>query len=288
MTEAILTDRLNALRLDRLVEPPRKTTTLRPAGKSALRTLGLLSCGCVVGAMVAGFLISEFDQTSTERAAQQDVVAQAEGIGTAQSNNVPSQGVLVASGFVVPGRAATVGAPITGTIRSILVKEGSFVRAGQVVAYLDDASAAAVFDRARAQVLMASAEIGGLDAQRDEATATLWRKSELSERGFVTKASLDSSRTTYRTVNAQIAQARANISAMDAVARDARIDVLRHVIRAPFSGVVVTKNAEVGEIVSPVSAGGGFTRTGILTLVDMESLGIDVDISEAHIASLRL
>lgn len=197
-------------------------------------------------------------------------------------------GQLVAAGFVVPRRAATVGSQITGAIQSIVVSEGDTVAKGQPLAYLDDGSARAALDRTQAQIDVARAEISGLLAQHREASLMLERKAKLIDRGFVTAASVEASQAAVSSLAAQITQAQANRSAAVALARGAVIDRGRYVIRAPFAGVIVSKNAEVGEVVSPISAGGGFTRTGVMTLVDMASLGGEVDVSETHISRVTI
>ncbi len=111
---------------------------------------------------------------------------------------------------------------------------------------------------------------------------------KLVDRGFVTRASLEASQAEVSRLSAQIDQAQANRSATSAAARGALIDRGRFIIRAPFAGVIVSKNVEAGEVVSPISAGGGFARTGVVTLVDMDSLGGEVDVSEIHISRVKV
>lgn len=193
---------------------------------------------------------------------------------------------LVASGFIVARRGATIGSQTTGQLREILVGEGDRVAAGQVIARVDAGDALAALARARSEAAMARAGLAALGHQRERAAAALDRREALAARGFATAAALEESRAEAGTLGARVTEARASIAAADAAVRAAELAVARHAIRAPFSGVVVDKNAEVGELVSPVSAGGGFTRTGVVTLVDMASLAVEVDVSEAYIGSI--
>ena len=190
---------------------------------------------------------------------------------------------LVASGYVVARRQATVSAEITGRIREVLIEEGAVVDAGDVLARLDDERARLDLDLLNAQANSASARIRSLVAQRDEADAQLTRTRRLIETGFASEASLTSIQSQRDSLNAQLRAARADAAAAAARVASQEDFIDRHVVRAPFAGVVIAKNAQVGEILSPVSAGGGFTRTGIATLVDMGSLELEVDVNEGQI-----
>lgn len=190
---------------------------------------------------------------------------------------------LVASGYVVARRQATVSAEITGRIREVLIEEGAVVEAGEVLARLDDERARLDLDLLIAQANSADARIRSLIAQRDEADTQLTRTQRLIETGFASEASLTAIQSQRDSLNAQLRAARADAAAAAARVASQEDFIDRHVVRAPFSGVVIAKNAQVGEILSPVSAGGGFTRTGIATLVDMESLELEVDVNEGQI-----
>ena len=190
---------------------------------------------------------------------------------------------LVASGYVVARRQATVSAEITGRIREVLIEEGAAVDAGAVLARLDDERARLDLDLLNAQANSASARIRSLVAQRDEADTQLNRTRRLIETGFASDASLTSIQSQRDSLNAQLRAARADAAAAAARVASQEDFIDRHVVRAPFAGVVIAKNAQVGEILSPVSAGGGFTRTGIATLVDMGSLELEVDVNEGQI-----
>lgn len=189
---------------------------------------------------------------------------------TAAPGSPSVAGGLVASGYVVARTQATVAAEVTGRLLEVRVEEGQFVRRGQVLAVLEPTLARADAASARARADRAQADLA-------EAERQLNRTRALSERGFASDAALTAAESRY-----QQALAERNASRADASRASAQLD--RYEIRAPFSGVVVAKAAQPGEIISPVSAGGGFTRTGVCTIVDMSSLEIEVDVSEAYIA----
>lgn len=181
-----------------------------------------------------------------------------------------ASGSLVASGYVVARRQATVAAEVTGRLLEVRVEEGQRVRRGEVLAVLEPTLARADVESARARANAAEADLA-------EAQRVLDRTRALSEQGFASDAALTAAQSRY-----DLALAQRNASRSDA--RRASAQLARYEIRAPFAGVVVNKSAQPGEIISPVSAGGGFTRTGVCTIVDMSSLEIEVDVSEAYIA----
>lgn len=190
---------------------------------------------------------------------------------------------LVASGYVVARRQATVSAEITGRIRDVLIEEGAVVAAGEVLAYLDDERAQIDLQQLQAQRDASQQRSRSLAAQLVEARAQLERTETLIESGYASEARRTAEAAQVNSLSAQLNAARADAAAADARVTSQLDYVARHVVRAPFAGVVVAKNAQVGEILSPVSAGGGFTRTGIATLVDMESLELEVDVNEGQI-----
>lgn len=190
---------------------------------------------------------------------------------------------LVASGYVVARRQATVSAEITGRISEVLIEEGAVVEAGQVLARLDDERAQLDLDLLNAQLSASSQRVNSLIAQRDEADTQLARTIRLIDSGFASDATLTAIQSQRNSLQAQLGAARADAAAAQARLASQVDYIDRHVVRAPFGGVVIAKNAQVGEILSPVSAGGGFTRTGIATIVDMESLELEVDVNEGQI-----
>jgi RND family efflux transporter MFP subunit len=191
--------------------------------------------------------------------------------------------VLDASGYVVARRQATVSSEVTGKVREVLIEEGMRVEQDQVVAYLDDKTQLAQVALAEAQVDAAEATLAELEANLRAARLERDRLRDLRGRELTSAASLDSAEAIYDALAAKLDTGKENVEvAMSSVAL-ARDALEKLTIRAPFAGVVVSKNAQPGEMISPVSAGGGFTRTGICTIVDMESLEIEVDVNEAYI-----
>ena len=191
--------------------------------------------------------------------------------------------VLDASGYVVARRQATVSSEMTGKVREVLVEEGMRVEEGQVVARLDDATQRAQLAVAEAQADAAEAALAEIEARLRAARLERDRLRDLAARKLTSTASLDSAEAAYDAFEAQLDTGRENVNvALRNVAlTEDTLDNM--IIRAPFGGMVVSKNAQPGEMISPVSAGGGFTRTGICTIVDMESLEIEVVVNEAYI-----
>jgi len=196
----------------------------------------------------------------------------------------PSPGtVLNASGYVTARRQATVSSEVTGKVVEVTIEEGMRVEEGQVLARLDDANIRAAYDLAEAQRVAAATSLSETSALLEEARANLRRTQNLIGRGLSSEAELDRARAQAESLAAQLERRKADIEVAGknrAVWAEQLEDTI---IRAPFSGVVVAKNAQPGEMISPVSAGGGFTRTGIGTIVDMTSLEIEIDVNEAYI-----
>jgi RND family efflux transporter MFP subunit len=195
--------------------------------------------------------------------------------------------VLNASGYVTPRRRATVAAKITGRVAEMLVEEGLIVKAGQVLARLDDAEWKAQSDVARAERDVAVRSVAESEASLLEAKSTLRRNRELIGTGLVTDQDLERADTSVKVWQARLDLAREQVKASERRIEQAERNLDNCTVRAPFDGVAISKDAQVGEIVSPMSAGGGFTRTGISTIVDMTSLEIEVDVNEANIARVQ-
>jgi len=183
----------------------------------------------------------------------------------------------------LPLRQATVSAQITGTMTEVLIEEGDRVKAGQVLARLDDTSQRAALAQAEAQFHSAQALLVQFQAQLAQDQRDVKRAEDLVERKLVSEQAVEQARTLVDTHGAQVEQQRKQIELAVANVRSAHVQLDYCTVRSPFTGVVIAKAAQVGEIVSPFSAGGGFTRTGIGTLVDMDSLEIEVDVNEAYI-----
>jgi HlyD family secretion protein len=192
-------------------------------------------------------------------------------------------GGLTASGYVVARVRATIAAEVTGRVVEVRVEEGQAVRKGQVIAVLDSSIARADNLTAQSRATSAVAGIRTAEAERQEAERALGRFQTLASRGFVSEANLKTAQARLDSANAQLAQARAQAGSAQSESNRARVQLSKYEIRAPFSGIVIDKAAQPGEIISPLSAGGGFTRTGICTIVDMDSLEIEVDVNEAYI-----
>lgn len=195
--------------------------------------------------------------------------------------------VLNASGYVTARRRATVSSKITGKVVEVNVDEGMAVREGQILARLDDTTARAALELAKAQAEAARGTMRESEVRLAEARLTLQRFSQLVKDGIATQADLDRAQAEVDSLAARIASAREQVAVADRQVALQQTDLDNTIIRAPFSGVAISKDAQPGEMVSPVSAGGGFTRTGICTIVDMSSLEIEVDVNESYINRVR-
>jgi RND family efflux transporter MFP subunit len=191
--------------------------------------------------------------------------------------------VLDASGYVVARRQAAVSAEVTGKLEEVLVDEGMRVEEGQILARLNDATERARLELSQARLAAAEAAVAELRVQIADAERTLRRQRELRDRDLVSQAELDAAETAVRSLEARLETRRSDV---EVARRDVRLQqqlVDELTVRAPFSGVVIAQTAEIGEMISPISAGGGFTRTGVCTIVDMDSLEIEVDVNESYI-----
>src|SRR5512144_1807723 len=260
-------DLLKQLRIDRGPDrPPRRRGRLL-----AILALMLLAGG---GALWLGWsrLRPPVVQTTVARAA-----APGGGAGS----------VLDDSGYVTARLQATVSAKITGKVTEVLIEEGMRVREGAVLARLDDTEARAALGLAQAQLVAARSQLAEVRAQLEQAERDYVRQQGLYDRQLVSPQSLDAALAQRDMLRARLASAEEQIKVAQESLRVAQVQLDNTVIRAPFSGVVVAKSAQPGEMISPISAGGGFTRTGIGTIVDMDSLEIQVDVNESFINRVR-
>jgi RND family efflux transporter MFP subunit len=191
--------------------------------------------------------------------------------------------VLDASGYVTARRQATVSAKVTGKVTEVLIEEGMRVEEGAVLARLDDTEARAQLVLAGAQLTAARSALGEIRAMLEQATRDHTRQEQLHQRELVSAQSLDAALAQRDMLRARLVNAEQQVAVANEAVAVAQVQLDNTVIRAPFSGVVVAKSAQPGEMISPISAGGGFTRTGIGTIVDMDSLEIQVDVNEAYI-----
>jgi RND family efflux transporter MFP subunit len=194
-----------------------------------------------------------------------------------------SNTVLNASGYVTARRQATVSSKFTGRVTEVLIEEGMEVEEGQVLARLDDSNVRASFDLAEAQLLSAQRNLKETETLLTEARLNHERTRKLVEKGLSSQQELDRSRALTGSLAAQLDRKRADVAVAERQVDIYRLQLEDMIIRAPFAGIIVAKNAQPGEMISPVSAGGGFTRTGIGTIVDMSSLEIEIDVNEAYI-----
>ncbi|MGO4713817.1 efflux RND transporter periplasmic adaptor subunit [Bradyrhizobium sp. 2TAF24] len=265
-----------------------RTPAAAPAVRAPSRLPLLLGAGVVlVAVIVAVFVMS--DAGSLFRAEQ--VAAQAPAPSAARDPAPASpqpqavateSGNLAASGYVVARRRATVAAEITGKVIEVLVEEGMVVEAGQVTARLDSVLAEKDLALAQSRAEASSAAVAAISADLDDANRILSRTRSLSQNKFASEADLTKAEARVGVLTAQMRQAQAqyDTARLDAQRTAAVLD--KHQIRAPFSGIVVDRSAQPGEMISPMSVG-GFTRTGICTIVDMDSIEIEVDVNEAFI-----
>jgi RND family efflux transporter MFP subunit len=195
--------------------------------------------------------------------------------------------VLNASGYVTARRRATVSSKVTGKVIEVNVEEGMEVREGQVLARLDDSTLQATLRLYRAQLEAAKRQIPELEVRLEQARVQLRRQEQLRKDGLNTPNDIDNARAEVDSLVARIASAQEQVKVAESQIAAQQTAIEDTVIRAPFSGVAISKDAQAGEMVSPVSAGGGFTRTGICTIVDMRSLEIEVDVNESYINRVR-
>ncbi len=195
--------------------------------------------------------------------------------------------VLNASGYVTARRMATVSSKVTGRVIEVLIEEGMHVDEGQLLARLDTSNTEVSLRLSQSELSAARTTLAETRVRLNEADLELQRLRPLNERGIVATADLDRSQADYDSLAARIVQQQDQVSV--AVSRIAlwEQEMADREIRAPFAGVVVAKNAQPGEMISPMSAGGSFTRTGIGTIVDMDSLEIEVDVNEAYINRVK-
>jgi len=196
---------------------------------------------------------------------------------------VRNSSVLDATGYVTARRQATVSSRITGKVVQVFIEEGDEVDKGQLLARLDNGLLEAQYRLSKAQLEAAKAGLLESEVQSHEAQLNLSRTKQLSERSLASRAELDKVLLNMDAIGARTIRVTREIEvAVQTVQLHKRL-LAEAEIRAPFAGVVIDKSAQPGEIVSPMSAGGGFTRTGICTLVDMASLEIEVDVNESNI-----
>jgi len=254
---------LGALRIDKDKRQERKTGKI----------FGIILAAILVVALVAGATFySRNSAPVVEVAAAQ------------KAGNAGPTALLNASGYVTPRRRATIAAKITGRVIGVYFDEGVHVKEGQILAKLDDSDVKRALDSAVADRNSTKAQIADYEVQLKNAELLVHRSKELQAAGVQSQEIVDNAVTSADSLRAKIALTKEQVAAAESRINEAQQAVDNTVIRAPFEGIVVSKEAQVGEMVSPISAGGGFTRTGIATIVDMNSNEIEVDVNEAYIA----
>lgn len=247
----------------------------RRSGKTGKR-LGLFAAGLGGLVLLSGLLLA----FRTQRLVVEVAAARPAG-------DLRAQALLNASGYITPRRRATVAAKVTGRVEQIYAEEGMHVKSGQVLAELDcsqpkAALASAITDRDATAAALADLEVQYGNADRE------WKRAQgLRSAGVNSEQALDTAKTLAESLRSKIALTKEQTRAAAAKIEVAQQDVENCTVRSPYEGIVVSKDAQRGEIVSPVSAGGGFTRTGIATVVDMKSIEIEVDVNEAFIARVH-
>ena len=261
---AIDKEALDGLRIHRSSEPARRAPV--PGWLMALIAIAIV-------AVAAWFF--------TRQRAPEVTVAQAKSVSTAGGAGGAS--VLNSTGYVTARRRATVSAKVTGKVTQVHVEEGMRVRAGQELARLDEAYAAKGLSLTEAQADAARSALEETRVRIRQAQLDLDRANQLTKSQISSRADLDRAQAELDALRARLASQSDAFSVAQRQVTLQRQSVDDTIIRAPFDGVVVSKDAQPGEMISPVSAGGGFTRTGICTIVDMDSLEIEVDVNEAYI-----
>ena len=259
---------LQQLKIER-GEPPQEG---RRTGLWVVLVLAILA----VVAAAAYFLVFAGDDVVPVRVAT---------VQAPQSNAARS--VLDATGYVTARRIATVSAQVTGQVETVLIEEGMEVEEGQVLATIDDKEWRAQVALAEAQLESARSQLAEIRAQLQEAERDRLRQEELAVRGLVSTAVVDAAETAAEALAARLASASKSVEVAQRSLELSRVRLSNTVVRAPFAGIVTVKAAQPGEMISPMSAGGGFTRTGIGTIVDMDSLEVQVDVNESFIQRVQ-
>ena len=262
-------DLLKSLKIDRNAAPP-------PESRKGL-WIGLAVFAVIVLAAAGAFALRGGKGIEVR-------VAAVTAIGGGSS---AGPAVLDATGYLVARRMATVSAKVTGKVRDVLIEEGQRVEEGQVLAHLDPVDADAQRSLSAAQLGAAQSQIAGVAAQLKQADADANRLGALVRQQLVSRAQFDQAIAARDALRAQLVTAQRNAQVARDGLRIADHGVDNTIVRAPFAGVIIAKAAQPGEIVSPLSAGGGFTRTGIGTIVDMSSLEVEVDVGEAYIGRVK-
>jgi RND family efflux transporter MFP subunit len=195
--------------------------------------------------------------------------------------------LLNASGYVVAQRKAAVASKVTGRLVALNVEEGNRVRKGEVIARLENDDVRAARSQAEANLNASRHNLEQAKAEMDDATITFQRNKTLMEPGYISKAEYDASEARYKRVVASVATAEAAVRAAVAALQNAQVAVEYTFIRAPFDAVVLTKNADIGDIVTPIGAAAD-AKAAVVTIADMDSLQVEVDVSESNLQMVKI
>jgi RND family efflux transporter MFP subunit len=266
---ALDSETLGSLRIDRSVQP------------SNGRGRTILIWAVVISAM-AGAAIGLWMWLGSKTTEITTVVAEEESSGPSLGSSV-----LNASGYVVARRLSTVASKVTGRVLEIYVEEGMTVEKDQVVASLDPVNTRTMLTMAERELDASRRNLAEIEVRLAEAQRNLERNEALIKQQLVSQTALDTSRAEVNAMAARLEASRAQVKVAESGLAMRRNDFNDLQVRAPFKGVILSKDAQPGEMISPLSAGGGFTRTGIATIVDMDSREIEVDVNESYINRVK-
>ena len=261
---------LDSLRIERSPEPTR-------SGRSGGLYKWFIAGVLILAAIAAGYALLKDNAIEVEM-----VTATA-----AASGSSGGGAVLNASGYVVARRQATVSAKVTGKVAEVLIEEGMEVKQGQLLARLDETTSRPQYELAERQLDAAQKNLQEVEVRLAEAERNLRRNQQLRADKLVSEQALDAAEAEFGALKARLEALRSEVKVAQGSVRVRAQDLDDLQVRAPFDGVVISKDAQPGEMISPISAGGGFTRTGIATIVDMDSREIEVDVNEAFINRVK-
>jgi RND family efflux transporter MFP subunit len=195
--------------------------------------------------------------------------------------------LLNASGYVVAQRKAAVASKITGRLVFLGVEEGSRVKKGEIIARLENDDAKAAMERVKADAKVAHFNLEQSQAELDDAILDYNRKKELVEKEIIARSQFDAAEARFKKARAAVAAHQAALRASEAALKEAGVSLEYTIIRAPFDAVVLTKNADIGDIVTPIGAAAD-AKAAVVTIADMDSLQVEVDVSESNIEEVKV
>jgi len=274
-----VTDLLGSLKINRDQPPPAKS------GK------GLLLLTTIVVSVISGFVFATQWVDDEKTAAMEEEIAASPAVQattasastrTEQPERQFAKSVLDASGYVVARKAATVSSKFTAKVLEVLIEEGDYVEEGQLLARLDDHLARAQVQLEEARLLVAKSNQRESEVRLRQAQLDLQRIEKLGAKGVISEVDLEQAQNLVEVLEVQNTSTKYDVGIIESQLKIQRQLLLDTEIRAPFSGMITYKSAQPGEMISPIG-NGGFTRTGVGTIVDMNSLEIEVDVNESNI-----